>query len=452
MGIVDEVYDGESSSLVDEVYNESAPVKPSMWSKIAAERPTFRNVMTLQQPLRVAGHLASGLNDMVGGAINWGLDLVTPDILKEKGKEGIQAILNTPIGKKGLQALQAGQDVWDNFEKNYPDIAKDVKAAANILGAASVSAPIAKEGINIGRDVTSLAKNAIPASIPEWLYGSATKMPLGKKWTQVLPGQEISDRTKAIRAGIQSKVLPTEYGLAKVTALEKEARGIVDGVVDKLTAQGKQIKRDDIIKGLDKAYAKAENSSNPDIAKRMLDRLKEDFSKRPETLTPKEVNTIKRQFYDETSWGTPPARSVPAQFKEMGTKGLARNMMLELEKLHPELKVLNQTDAAYIKLKEGIERAVGRLGNRDLIGLGEEIAATAGGAIAGAPGAGMGFAFKRILDMPTVKSQLAFALSKSEKFMPKSKAGQFIMGHEDWLTSIKDTAKNALKQPPFKGE
>lgn len=411
-----------------------------------------------ERVLRAAGQVAGAIQDVAGEGIKSAYETIAPDKAQEAIKGAGKAILDTAVGKMGMDALRQGQAAWNLFSRSYPNAAKDIEAVVNIASILpmsklpQVAGTAAKEGVAIAGDVANLARSGITGKAAERLYGSATKMPLGKKWTQVLPGQEVADRTKAIRAGIEQRVMPTEQGLAKATALEEGARKAVDDVINNFAKQGKTIKRDDLIKGLDKAYAVAESSSKPEVAKAALDRLKSEFSKRPGTIPVDEVQKIKRQFYKEANYGVAPPRSVAAQFNEMGTKGIAHEAMAQLERMYPELKAMNQADAAYIKLKEGIERAVGRMGNRDIIGLGEGVAATAGAAVSGGLGAAVGFALKRLVDMPTVKARLAFALDKARLkggFTPKSKIGQAIKDFNTIPQWKKPTGTPQIPYEPF---
>jgi hypothetical protein len=106
-----------------------------------------------------------------------------------------------------------------------------------------------------------------------------------------------------------------------------------------------------------------------------------------------------------------------------GDKAIARGLKEELVKLNPELATLNAKDSALINLEEVLERAVNRTRNYDVVKLGDTIMTTTGAVLGGAPGAATAFATKRILESPTVKSALSFAVSKG-KFISGEATGR----------------------------
>lgn len=373
-----------------------------------------------QRLLRVGGQAVATVGDIAGEAAKSLYRTVTPEPVQKGLASAGKSILDTEAGQMGLQALQAGGEAYGRFRKAYPELAKDVEAAANI----AMYAPTALAAKRFAGDVIRTGVKTLPKSIEERLYGSATKMPLSKKWVKTADPKDMSIRQKAIREGIRSEVLPTEAGLNQVATLEKQARQSVDDVISNLTAQGKTIKRADLLTGLDDAYTVAESSSNPDLAKSVINGLKEQFMKRPEEMSPEIVQAIKRQLYKESSWTGVTPTGVGAQFTAKGRKGIANAAMNALEELEPALKGLNQTDAARIALKEGIERAVGRIGNRNLSDLGSEIMAGAGAAVGGGPGAAVGFTLKKLIEMPELKSKMAFAINRARKVGYRSEAKQ----------------------------
>jgi hypothetical protein len=79
--------------------------------------------------------------------------------------------------------------------------------------------------------------------------------------------------------------------------------------------------------------------------------------------------------------------------------------------IYPQLKGINRDYPEWKYLQEAIERAVGREGNKDMIGLGSKVLFNRN-----VPAA----LLDKILGIPTVKARLAFAL-KSAATIEKSK-------------------------------
>ena len=242
---------------------------------------------------------------------------------------------------------------------------------------------------------------------PERVYGSAMKMPLSQKWVKTLPGQEISQRQRAIQSGIESRVFRTEYGIAKTAQLEKQARQAVDDVIKIGSEKGEIVRTEDIIKnGLGKAYDRASKSSDPAGAKKIVDDVAVKFRAHGETVSLSDLNKIKRQLYDEVKWGGAEQTALVGQLTSMGKKGMANAAKEYMENLHPELKGLNQKDAAYINLKEAIERAVARDQNKDIVGLAAKAISVRSIPMA---------ILEHTLGHPHVKAVYTFAVNKARK-------------------------------------
>jgi hypothetical protein len=81
--------------------------------------------------------------------------------------------------------------------------------------------------------------------------------------------------------------------------------------------------------------------------------------------------------------------------------------MLALEDRFRVLDNLNKTDSAYIALREAIEESIGKLGAKNIIGLGPKVLMGRGNATLAV--------LDQILGLPAVKSRLGFALSTGSK-------------------------------------
>lgn len=281
------------------------------------------------------------------------------------------------------------------------------------------------QGFNIGMGKFAKAAQPYLKRMGEKVYSSAAKMPLSMKWTQqrARPTGEVSDRLLATRAAIKDRIPISEKGLEMAKEAETRARGLVDGVINDLTAQGWTGNRADLLKGLDAAYEKAAVSGDPQGAARIIDSVAKKFMKGPQKLSPKNVQMIKQQMYKEAGEYGKKFQG----FHEAAHKGIANEAMSSLEGMHPELARLNENDAAYIKLTEALEKATSREANKYAIGLQDALGAAGGGvygAIKGGnsqsagEGAAAGLLFTKLMRNPMVLSHLAFALDKASKMTP----------------------------------
>lgn len=96
-------------------------------------------------------------------------------------------------------------------------------------------------------------------------------------------------------------------------------------------------------------------------------------------------------------------------------KALARGLKEELANQFPELNELNARDGRLIDLQDSLERAVGRISNHQIMGIGTPIVGSAAKAVTGSSKiAGVASVIKAVLDNPNVKSRLAIAVSQGK--------------------------------------
>ena len=98
--------------------------------------------------------IGAGL-DILGTGVGKALSTITPDIVKQYGKEKLNAILNTDLGKKGLSALETGIGTWNEFKREYPDAALSLEGIFNIaaLGVTEKGAEKSLKGIQKASEI-----------------------------------------------------------------------------------------------------------------------------------------------------------------------------------------------------------------------------------------------------------------------------------------------------------
>lgn len=113
-------------------------------------------------------------------------------------------------------------------------------------------------------------------------------------------------------------------------------------------------------------------------------------------------------------------------------KALARGLKEEIAVQFPEIGKLNASESQLLDLQPALERAVNRIGNHQLGGIGAPITAGATRAITGsgklAAAAGL---LKAVLDDPYIKSKLAIALS--QKGVPHAQALARVQSYQSSL-------------------
>lgn len=240
-------------------------------------------------------------------------------------------------------------------------------------------------------------------TLPKRMTASALKMPLSKKWVKTLPGKEISKRTAAAEEVLKSDIPHTKFGLQKAKSLADEVHTFIDDTTDILSKDpSNNIKFNKAIaKGLKSAYKKASTSSNIPEAKALVDKVKTDLRKmRGIELTPKEANALKRTLWDEVQWfkeGLDPV-------VEKSKKGVAHQLMKELETIYPAITSANETLAARMGVVEALEMSLAKSANKDLLPLGAKV-------LAAGTHPGMATA-ETLFSFPNVKTSVARFLAK----------------------------------------
>jgi hypothetical protein len=331
--------------------------------------------------------------------------VVTPAVeaIGLAGGSMVSPVVGTALGygiaKKGMDIVEeayAKLGGEEGKQRTIPD--EMMKSAVDVVGTMGIQKAFIMAG-----PALEISGKYLFDKLPRRLYSSAVKLPTSKKWVQTLPGKEISKRLAATEEGLRSRVPPSEFGMAKVKSLEKEVRHQVDKAT-KILSQNPEakLKVEDILNsGLKKAYAQAKTSSDPVAAKTSIDKIKEAFKAHGEYITPENANAIKRTLYKEVHWGDA-VDPITATSK----KGIAKDIMFKLEDLYPELRKLNDIDAARISLLEGIEKSVGREANKSLVGLSTKV-------LSAHPKTWTLAIWDATIGHPQIKARIAFALARA---------------------------------------
>ena len=328
---------------------------------------------------------------IVGTALGYGMARQLSDYLVDSYKRlGGEDIENKTVGEEMLQS------------------AADVGTVL-VMGKA----------MDMGVKAAPYIEDYLFKELPKRLYARAIKTPMSKKWIQTLPNEIVSKQTAAIEEGLRSRIPPSKYGLSKIKNLEKEVSGYIDDITKILSEDpSKVINREDILKeGLKKAYAKAATSSDPKGAKGIVDAIADRFRAHPGSLTPAKANQIKRQLYKEVKYGASEPGAIKAQMDIVGKKGVAREIMLNLEKTYPALAELNATDAARISLTEAIEKSYAREAQKSMVPLGAKILLR--------PKTWPLSLWESTIGHPQIKTRLAFALHKANPVKYPAKPSKY---------------------------
>jgi hypothetical protein len=298
----------------------------------------------------------------------------------------------------------------------------DTKAMRNAgLGAAAVGGVVG--GI----------KAALPTKMQaaERMYGSGLKPP---------PSMDAAERKAIIQTGLKEGIRLGDDVVDDVQSRISALNDQISREIEHRTAAGATVDPVKVAGYTDRSTTRFANQVNPDsdlaaikgVKKEFLDSnsMKAPFSNiRPgveeeagsmvptgtggHALIPQDIPLSKAQKIKQgtyaklkDSYGEQATASREAQ------KDLARGLKDAIVEAFPEIAELNAKESALLRLESSLERFAGREGNKQLIGLGTPMAATAAHAIA--PGATVPLTLlKALLDHPDIKSRIAIALARS---------------------------------------
>lgn len=265
-------------------------------------------------------------------------------------------------------------------------------------GAAATGAAFGAVGPVLGAAAGSVARNV---KIPQKLYQSALK----PTWSMAKKqGLEMLD------TGLREQIPVSSKGLEMVENRIKDIRSEINKGVQAKAASGDSIDTSRVLDRLTDLEDFYKNSAAPQSALDTLQGIRDEFqSFHGQKLPIDKAQQIKINTYQllKKSYGEMAAAKVE------GLKQVARGIKEEISNVFPEIADLNEHQSKLLGLDEALTRAVWRIENHQIMGIGSPLAAAGGHALAGGPGAIMGFAGKYLIDAPEIKSKLALALARA---------------------------------------
>lgn len=292
-------------------------------------------------------------------------------------------------------AAKGTSDVLEAGMENTPDAWRK-----RLLGAAQVAAGSAA-ALDSTSVVTDAAKKAmLLGRTPEQAYESALK-----------PSTTIPEykRAQMIDTALKQGIPVSRAGLEKLGDL-------IDDLNDKITneigtGQGKTVNKFAVASRLRSVAQQAAKQVNPEGDLNAIASSGNEFLRnQPNDIPAVEAQELKQGTYrslGNKAYGELQSSTIESQ------KALARGLKEELATAFPEINNLNKMEGRALDLQPVLERAVNRIGNHQMLGIGTPIAAGAAKAVTGSSTiAGITGILKAVLDDPVVKSRLAISVSK----------------------------------------
>jgi hypothetical protein len=252
------------------------------------------------------------------------------------------------------------------------------------------------------------ASKVIPTTVAPKLYESAAK------WSTTLKPKE---RAAITETALKNQVPLNYEGLGKVQSKLGELGNRMNDLIATATENNVKISATTVLQNLQdvrQSLGGFKIEGGTDIKE--LNNIEKNFrtylrKNKIKEVTPQQLQDFKSDAYKRIDFGRAPEK--PSVAKEEAYRSMANLAKTSLENFIPELKSVNTKYGALRELQPNLQKSVGRIENRDILGIGSGVKAGAGAAIGGNIGAGLGLA-ESILEMPKVKSKAALELYKKQ--------------------------------------
>ena len=281
------------------------------------------------------------------------------------------------------------------------------KAAPALEKVAKVGTAI--DPLNLAANTTMYgASKVIPTSVAPGLYESAAKFS-----TTLSP----AERTRITETALKNQIPLSYEGLGMVQSKLTDLGDKMDTLITNATDKNIRIPATKVLDSLKdvkkqsggfKIEAAQDIKEINNIEKQFKTYLKKN---KITSVTPQQLQEFKADAYKRIDFGRAPEK--PSVAKEEAYRAMAGSARESLEGFMPELRDINTQYGALRELQPNLQKAVGRIENRDLMGLGATAKTGAGGALGGIPGALVGFG-QSLLDSPKVKGKAALELYKKQ--------------------------------------
>jgi len=240
--------------------------------------------------------------------------------------------------------------------------------------------------INVGLNAGRAAASKLPASLPRSMYESSVK------WRTALPPEQ---RTRMTDTALKHGLPPNDAGLGRMQRVIDSFGSTIDDLIE--TAQAEVgtgrvvINADEVLRHLDalkrevggfKVNSKRNLKQIEGVEMEFREMLAESGTTK---VTPRQLQKLKTDAYKQINFDMSQGSSRYAANK--AEQEIARAAKETLEEISPELKAANREMGDLLELKPELERATGRIENKNIIGISEPIMTVAGAAAGGVPGA-----------------------------------------------------------------
>jgi hypothetical protein len=260
--------------------------------------------------------------------------------------------------------------------------------------------------------VAEMVNDVIPnqtKAMANKMYQSAMKFSTSPK---VLAPAE---RSAITETGLREGYMPDEASYLRLADTVKANTNQVDDLINAATQNGDMIPAQDVLSkaNIDKLLARGAMVEGVAPGYTKVVQNAADNLLNVQELSPTAANASKRQLYQTLEDAY--KNNTLSQPSTQAKKQIASGLKAVLEDRYPEIAKLNANSKELLDLSDHLARSIGRVSNRDIIGLGDKvvmdtIASIPSEGIAGKSTAGM---LISLLDRPQSKARIAQALYKA---------------------------------------
>lgn len=260
------------------------------------------------------------------------------------------------------------------------------------------------------------AKVATSKMSPVEMYKEAAKFP-----TTLDIKKGYGHRDKLAQQALDYGILPNMSGAEKISDLLHGFNTQIDDLIDAANDMGGAIPVEKLVEYTSKLRDdvtgfKWKAGKNEKSLDKIIDTYLGDMEKQNIThVGVKQLQDFKQDLYKQLNYDA--KRGKLENMDSRTGKAFASGARSEIEKFIPEVAEINRKWGDLIDLQEPLYRAAGRIGNRDSVGIGVPIKATAGASLLnqidpmlGILGGGVGAALG-IFDTPAIKARSAMAVN-----------------------------------------
>lgn len=389
---------------------DTAPAPQVTITPDATPPSTFQKVEGKAEEYAGKALSAAGLPQSISDIPNWFQHLTGTAKDSEPWWANIREAVKNPTQENIVKAVpffgpMSAAMAQDVKQGNYGGAAATLAGGLGSVAAAGQVGP----GMQARSALKNMAAGASPsATVAERMYQSALKPP---------PGSYSLPQVKnMVQTGLENEIPVSQAGVEKLSSLVDNLNSTIKAKIDAGTAAGTTVNKYAVASRLEDTYGQMSNQVNPVKAQTAVGKAGNEFlSTQPAEIPASEAQSLKQGTYQQIkkSYGQLSNATVESQ------KALARGLKEELASAFPEIGQLNAKESQLLNLDGALERAVRRIDNHQLLGIGTPLAV--GGVAAATGSKGLAVAsgiIKAVLDDPVLKSKLAIALNKRGVGMP----------------------------------